>query len=298
MRPIVYPYKMGSATGKALAQAFEAKRVYPNGKYVPRSGDVIINFGNSVVPEWWVKFAATPGIMLLNYMVPIKNAADKREAFKIMSQEGVRVPPFTFEQQDAKAWLGEGKVVVERQKVTGHSADGLVLRTNPTEDLSKGKLFTQYVKKRWEYRVHIVMGAVADVTMKRLRNGIEEPDYKVRNHTGGWVFTRQGIEIPNDVLNQAIKAVEALHLDFGAVDIGWNQHAQEATVYEVNTAAGMADTTLYRVCRKIAQRTGLTLVMDDPGNYEHDMAINPMENGNVETPTPAEPNAPLVNPTV
>ena len=50
--------------------------------------------------------------------------------------------------------------------------------------------------------------------------------------------------LPDDVTKQALLAVDGLGLDFGAVDVGWNQHYQEATVYEVNTAPGLTGTTL------------------------------------------------------
>jgi hypothetical protein len=44
-----------------------------------------------------------------------------------------------------------------------------------------------------------------------------------------------------------------LHLDFGAVDVGWNEHHGEATIYEVNTAPGLEGTTLEKYYEGMAQ---------------------------------------------
>jgi len=46
------------------------------------------------------------------------------------------------------------------------------------------------------------------------------------------------------VVEQASLAIAALGLDFGAVDIIWNNHYQLATVLEVNTAPGLEGQTI------------------------------------------------------
>ncbi len=66
----------------------------------------------------------------------------------------------------------------------------------------------------------------------------------VRNHDNGWVFCRQDVHPPDEVINQSIEAVRALGLDFGATDVGWNEYYQKACVFEVNTAPGLEGTTL------------------------------------------------------
>ena len=52
--------------------------------------------------------------------------------------------------------------------------------------------------------------------------------------------------LPNDVIHQATMAVGCLQLDFGAVDVIWNEAQKRAYVLEVNTAPGIEGTTLMR----------------------------------------------------
>lgn len=78
-------------------------------------------------------------------------------------------------------------------------------------------------------------------------------DYQVRNHANGWIYARDAIDEPNAmVLEQAKLAITALGLDFGAVDIIWNQHRQMAYVLEVNTAPGLEGTTLIKYADAIS----------------------------------------------
>ncbi len=59
-----------------------------------------------------------------------------------------------------------------------------------------------------------------------------------------FVFARGGVEAPEDVKTQAIEAIRALGLAFGAVDVIWNEKQQKAYVLEVNTAPGLCGQTL------------------------------------------------------
>ena len=51
-------------------------------------------------------------------------------------------------------------------------------------------------------------------------------------------------KINKSVKEQALKAIQALGLDFGAVDVGYNTRENKAYVYEVNSAPGLQGTTL------------------------------------------------------
>lgn len=107
-------------------------------------------------------------------------------------------------------------------------------------------LYTQYVKKADEYRIHVFDGQVIDIQQKRKRQEVpnEEVDYQIRNLAGGWVFCRDNIDCPSVCSTLAIDAVSALGLTFGAVDIGFNRNEGVGYVYEVNTAPGLEGSTL------------------------------------------------------
>jgi D-alanine-D-alanine ligase-like ATP-grasp enzyme len=105
-------------------------------------------------------------------------------------------------------------------------------------------LYTQYIKKKDEYRVHIFGGKVIDVQRKAVRPGHQNPDFRVRNTANGFIFVRNDVEAPADVLLQATNAVTVLGLTFGACDVIYNAKSNKAYILEVNTAPGLTGTTL------------------------------------------------------
>ena len=72
----------------------------------------------------------------------------------------------------------------------------------------------------------------------------EEVNWKVRNHDNGFIFQIEDFDLPEDCETQAIAAVEALGLYFGAVDVVYNGREKKAYVLEVNSAPGLSGTTL------------------------------------------------------
>lgn len=99
--------------------------------------------------------------------------------------------------------------------------------------------------------MHVLGGVAAVVQQKRRRNGIlQDTDQSlIRNYDNGWVFATQNVvysssTIEDSVKQQAIAAVQALGLDFGAVDICVNLEGSKAYVLEVNTAPGLSSPTV------------------------------------------------------
>ena len=79
---------------------------------------------------------------------------------------------------------------------------------------------------------------------RKARRRGEDADPRIRNLANGYVFVRDGVNPPADVLEQAKAAVRAAHLTFGAVDIVWNEHYRQAYVLEINTAPGLEGQTI------------------------------------------------------
>jgi hypothetical protein len=165
----------------------------------------------------------------------------------------VNIPPFTIDREVAQGWLGEGKSVVVRHVLAGNSGEGIELINAPRTGMEipqvpEAPLYTQYVKKRDEYRVHVVKGVVTDVQRKARSTSTPDSDvnWAIRNTSGGFIFARDGITPDSSVMEQAKLAVLASGLDFGAVDIIWNAHQRKAYVLEINTACGLEGTTLER----------------------------------------------------
>lgn len=103
-------------------------------------------------------------------------------------------------------------------------------------------------------------GFVICVQQKRKESEAEQTaDQKlIRNRSNGWVFTRNDIDpLPQDALTQAVNAVAALGLDFGAVDLVIGRDDELAYVLEVNTAPGLEGTTVQDYANGFRQHYGL-----------------------------------------
>ena len=238
MRIRIFPYKMSSHSGKALANGLGVLRLRKTGSFQPHHGDIIINWGNSVSPSW----ENGRGI-IINSFDRVAFACNKWNTFKELARNNVPIPDFTQLPAVAQQWVDEEHRVYGRQILTGHSGAGIVI-FNKGDTISSCPLYTKNTKAKYEYRVHVMNGQVLDVQQKKKREGFEGGAVGIRNHVNGWVFCRENIVVPECVTEVSLKAVQALGLHFGAVDVGWNERENRAYVYEVNTAPGITNTTL------------------------------------------------------
>lgn len=152
--------------------------------------------------------------------------------------------PYTTTQNRAIEWLSQGHTVCARQKLNASGGEGLVLFDH-TDKFVEAPLWTLYVKKKEEYRIHVMNGEIISQQRKALKNGFEgEGDHRIRNLANGYIFARNDIEVPQMVLDQSKLCVSKLGLDFGAVDILWNEKKQQSFILEVNTAPGLEGSTI------------------------------------------------------
>lgn len=238
-RVVIYPFKMSSGSSKQLKDRLGALRVYPDRNYRPREDDLIINWGNSKVPNWYGNIRCN----YLNHHAEVGNASNKLKALEILSEAGVQVPEFTVDSDIALLW---DKVVV-RHKLTGHSGEGIEIVDGDEHYMPNAPLYTEFIPQKAEYRVHVFNGNVIDISKKVRAEEDEEflptsEEMQVRSHQNGWTFARGGIKFNPELGRIAIKSIEALGLDFGAVDIVKGMDGQFYTL-EVNTACGMEQTT-------------------------------------------------------
>lgn len=233
------PYKLRSRSCRAIADHLGVLRTTP--RQVRRHGtfDTIINWGSTE--------RRFPNARYINDPEAVAHACDKRATLSLFTQTGVPCPDWTDSKAVASEWWDSGDVVVARTLLRANSGRGVVLcsRESGTR-LPNAPLYTKYVKKADEYRVHVVAGRCIDVAQKRKRREVdnERVNYQIRNACNGWVFCRDEVDCPDSVVDSAIAAVGSLGLDFGAADVGYNHHTGNPCVYEVNTAPGVEGSTL------------------------------------------------------
>ena len=243
-RPFIYPYNRASKSAKALADALGCRRIrLENSRYRPRPAHAIVNWGNSANPPWMIGSAASSWI---NFPSAVARASNKLEAFASLRDYGVSIPLFTSSAEEAYQW---DTGVMVRHKLSGHSGDGCEYIERPDRDLLCGSLgnaplYVEYIKKRFEYRVHVLHNTVIDLQMKKVRSGSEGNNFQIRSHQNGWIFSREGVSVRPLAMSTAVNAVKAVGLDFGAVDIIWNESSGRYYVLEVNTAPGLEGETV------------------------------------------------------
>lgn len=244
----MYPYKIGSESGKDLATLLNILRVKPDGDYVPRIGQVVLNWGNGKNPDWLAR-ANARSVRILNKPDNVNIASNKLSAFQVLQRAGVATPEFTTDMSVAARWLNNSFTVVERHILRGNSGEGIRIANLDDSDMpsniTRAPLYTRFIPKTAEFRVHVFNGQVIDYIEKKKVTSDRRPanfNKYVSSTTCGWVFSRTDVRDMPEVRQIAVKAVNALGLDFGAVDVVY--YEGRPYVLEVNTAPGLAGTTL------------------------------------------------------
>lgn len=228
-----------SNSAKAIASAPGFARLR-TGKFV-KAGDSVVNWGTTKPLPIYHDEAAT-----LNGVGAVQRAANKFLAFGALAGANVSTVPWTANKAVAQEWMDQGSTIVVRKVLTGHSGAGILIVGKEEQELKElpdAPLYTRYVFKTREYRVHATQTKVID-TQQKVRDPKQEPkDWKVRSHDNGFIFQRNNVlaNAARDAL--AIQAVTVLGLDFGAVDI---VEDKKGTFYvlEVNTAPGLEGATI------------------------------------------------------
>lgn len=231
----IYSGDRPSHGAKALSALAGFKRLR-TGKYL-KPKDIIINWGSSNAD-----YNFMPVKLFLNRPELVSGASNKLHAFEIFDLLKVKCVPWTVDHAVVDQWHEKGCTIVGRQTLTGHSGKGIIIMEKG-EPIQPALLYTKYIFKIREFRVHVVNGKVIDTQQKIKEPGKEPLTWKVRSHENGFIFARQNI-MANDTRDTlSIMATKALGLDFGAVDIVEDKEGH-FYVLEVNTAPGLEGQTI------------------------------------------------------
>lgn len=181
--------------------------------------------------------------------VSFLNGIDKITQFNAFRAAGVSCPNYTTDYNTVKD-AGWKKTVV-RAIVNGQEGRGISIIENGF-DIPEAPLYTEYVPKKKEFRVHVWNNEVIDVEEKRRRRGTDG-DSKVRNTANGYVFCRGDIVEPDNLRDTALAAVRALGRSYGGVDVIWNETKNQCYVLEVNSRPGMEGTTVEKYADAIVR---------------------------------------------
>ena len=117
--------------------------------------------------------------------------------------------------------------------------------------------YTVYIPNTREYRIHVFQGEIIRVQGKYLDHPDQHTNPYIKNHGQGFRFRTPDRELNTDRREAAINAVEALGLDFGAVDLLVGED-RLCYVLEVNTAPACSPLTARAYVEKFAAWLGVT----------------------------------------
>lgn len=240
----IYSHNENSEGAKELARALHIRRIkHEKSAFIGGPKKTVINWGSHEIPEQVkaCKVLNPPNLITLN--------ANKLNFFQSMkgAKEPPRTPRWTTDPEEAKKWVAEEKTVVARKLLNASSGAGIhFMEFDRPNSFVNAPLYTEYVKKKDEYRVHFMHGEIIDFQRKALREGVhkDDVDWRIRNLDNGFVFVRGNVTLPEDVTRQANLAIAASTLDFGAIDLIYNHKESKAYVLEINTAPGLQGETV------------------------------------------------------
>lgn len=246
MRIRIVPYKPGSRSARKLAERLSELLGYKIWRGPPKKGRLNISWGfkgRGVDP-----FHGWAAYYFKNFPWTVEKATDKRLAFQVWNEEGVPCVPWTTDKAVAQGWNQKAKVLGR----TACQQAGSGIKVYQSDSiLGDHELYTKYIPKKQEFRVHVFGGKAILVSEKRKKKGVD-CDYTIRANHKGWVFCYKDINEPDGLRDLGVAAVRTLGLDFGAVDIIFNEKLNQLFVLEVNSAPGLCSATLEAYANEIA----------------------------------------------
>lgn len=232
-KAVILSYSRTSESARLLADYLEGRFTYYGTDLT--HNEVLINWGAGMSDVSWQEG-------WLNKPQAIRRAVDKLLTFKFLEDHGVSHPIWTHDPDRVRQWLQIGKIVLARQTASGTGGEGISILNNPRQPIPTAEFYSQHIEHDDEYRIHVFQGQIINIGKKFAYS--DDANSLVRNW-GSWRFNNPD-SAPFTCIRAGVDAVNALSLDFGAVDIGYKRNQEQAYVFEVNTAPGTGHNTITR----------------------------------------------------
>lgn len=248
----LFSWNSSSEGAKHLSGGLGIKRLKEKGStFKGSSSKAVINWGRSSIDSTEILKC-----QVVNRPEAVARVSNKLAFYEML--DGKFDPdllvPWTKDLNTAISWLTKPEIsVFARTKLQGSGGEGIVeLTKDDPESFVKAPLYTKYVPKSDEYRIHVMGGEIILSQRKGLRqtddagNPVDpkQVNWKIRNLANGFVFVRSDVRPPEAVTKAALGVYPYLELDFYAADIIWNEKQGRAYVLEVNTAPGLSGSTI------------------------------------------------------
>lgn len=225
----------------------------PNGSWMPQPR--VVRWGSRawLPADWGVE-------RVLNTADAIERASNKLESLHLLREAGIPVPD--FDTDPASLVERTGYPILGRRTQHARGTDVVLCLQRRDYVRRPRDYYVSYVPTNREYRLHVAGGEVIRVQGKYL-DVAEDYIPWIRNYTSGHRFRAPRRRLHNARLESAVGAVEALGLDFGAVDLIVADNGSHY-VLEVNTSPSCSPITGAAYVNAFHRMLGLTT----PINYD------------------------------
>lgn len=218
------------------------------------------NFRPSTLIRWGSRRLMPPSDRVLNRSEGIAISSDKLVALHRMRAVGVQTVPW-FTSWDEALANSQGTVILGRTR-GGMKGRGIVV-FDPhrlygsryyAHPIRQHEFFSLYREPTREVRIHVVGDDVIRIQGKY--NDFPQDNDRmpfVRNHETGYRFRAPRQDLHSRRKQQAVDAVKACGLDFGAVDMLLFGGDEDAMVLEVNSAPACSPLTLSAYAESLQQ---------------------------------------------
>ncbi|MFN7181961.1 MAG: RimK family alpha-L-glutamate ligase [Planctomycetota bacterium] len=244
------------SNSKRVIYYLDKKIGKPDG-VIPRVGSSTLEYAISVLNQFELM-----GVPTLNSAMAIYNSKNKLLTSQILSQHNLpiaktlSVASFTNVKQVVKM-LGKPPYVIKI--LQGCQGNGVIYVDNKYSLISvldtlsflgEEVIIQHFIKesKKCDYRVLVLYGEIIGA----IRRKANKDDFRSNVHKGG-ICAR--VDIPSQLKENAIKAVQILGLDFAGVDFLMTQEAP--IIIEVNSTAGfkgMEEATGKNIARLLVEK--------------------------------------------
>lgn len=269
-------HRSTSPTGRLIAKALGI----PYGHLGPGQTDRRVRrIRSSLIPatsiiRWGSQQELPSGcrpLRTLNSVAALSTSSNKLLTLEKLRDSGVSTCPFSVPSRSAASETGFSHSLTlplsELERLREHSGvilgrslhgtKGRDIRVFHEGEIPWGcEFYSAYIPNTREYRVHIFQGEVIRVQGKYLDFPEQHTNPYIKNHGQGFRFRTPEYNLNQDRLDAAVRAVEALGLDFGAVDLLKGEDGQ-TYVLEVNTAPACSPLTARAYIGRFAEWLGI-----------------------------------------